>query len=142
MSHWTTIETKLTDIAALRLACADLGLELLANATCRGYGSNKKKADYAILCQGPYDIAVERQEDGTYGLTTDWFRGSVAEQVGQNFGKLLQLYGAHKAALAAKAKGYAPRILRTAAEFAKFNSSQGGGLGKYQAGHLYVGIPQ
>ena len=37
--------------------------------------------------------------DGTepYELTTDWWKGHVEREVGPNYGRLLQLYGVHKA---------------------------------------------
>ena len=58
------------------------------------------------MLKGPYDIAVNRQPDGTYGLTTDWWAGHVEKEVGVNYGKLLQLYGVWKTALEATRKGY------------------------------------
>ena len=105
MSHFTTIKTQIKDVAALRSAVAELGLELLSNTTARGYVSQTMKGDYVVRLKGPYDIAVNRQPDGTYGLTTDWWDGHVAQEVGANFGRLLQLYGVHKATLEARKKG-------------------------------------
>ena len=37
MSHFTTIQTQIRDIAALRAACQELGLDLIENAVARGY---------------------------------------------------------------------------------------------------------
>jgi hypothetical protein len=112
MSHFTTIKTQIKDINALRLACSELSLGLLQNAIARGYGNSSREGDYVIQVAGPYDIAVEKQKDGTFGLTTDWWGGHVEAQVGKDFGKLLQLYGVHKASLEAKKKGYS--VLRHA----------------------------
>ena len=56
--------------------------------------------------KGPYDVALNRQPDGTYGLTTDWWDGHVEKEVGKSFGRLLQLYGVHKATAEARKKGY------------------------------------
>jgi hypothetical protein len=105
MSHFTTIKTQIKDIEALKLACGEMGLALLNNATARGYNENTRTGDYVIELNGPYDIAVNKQADGTYGLTTDWWAGHVEKEVGQNYGKLLQLYGVHKASLEARKKG-------------------------------------
>lgn len=105
MSHFTTIKTQIKDVAALRSAITELGLELLQNSNARGYVSQTMKGDYVVRLKGPYDIAVNRQPDGTYGLTTDWWDGHVAKEVGPNFGRLLQLYGVHKATLEARKKG-------------------------------------
>ena len=106
MSHFTTIQCQIKDIAALRDACRELGLELLENSEARGYGANKQKGDFVIKLKGPYDIAVNRQQDNTYGLTTDWWEGHVEREVGAGFGKLLQLYGVYKATREARRKGY------------------------------------
>ncbi len=109
MSHFTTIQTAVRDTAALREACRELGVELIENATARGYGSNTHKGDLVIKLKGPYDIAVNKQQDGTYGLTCDWWDGHVEKEVGTNYGRLLQLYGVHKARIEAQKKGYTTR---------------------------------
>ena len=106
MSHFTTIKTQIKDVEALRSAVSELGLQLLANTEARGYISNKTKGDFVIRLKGPYDVALNQQPDGTYGLTTDWWDGHVEKEVGSNFGRLLQLYGVHKATVEAKKKGY------------------------------------
>jgi hypothetical protein len=106
MSHFTTIKTQIKDIAALRSACEELKLPLLQNAQARGYNGQTRHGDHVIKLTGPYDIAVNKQPDGTFGLTTDWWQGHVEQQVGSNFGKLLQLYGVHKATAEARKKGF------------------------------------
>ncbi len=80
MSHFTTIKTQITDVEALRSAVNELGLQLLPNTEARGYISNKTKGDYVIRLKGPYDIAVNQQPDGTFGLTTDWWDGHVEKE--------------------------------------------------------------
>jgi len=105
MSHFTEIKTQIKDIEALRLACAELGLTLLPNTEARGYYDNKTKGDYVIQFKGPYDIALNHQNDGTYGLTADLWQGHVEKEVGKGYGKLLQLYGVHKATIEARKKG-------------------------------------
>jgi len=105
MSHFTQIKTQIKDIAALRSACQELGLALLQNGQARGYYENKTKGDFVIKLKGPYDIAVNKQRDGTYGLTADLWQGHVEKEVGQKYGKLLQLYGVHKASIEARKKG-------------------------------------
>ena len=106
MSHFTEIKTQVRDIAALRDACRELDLQLLENTTARGYARQTRKGDYVIKLAGPYDIALDRQSDGTFGLTTDWWAGHVEKEVGKDYGRLLQLYGVHKARMEAKRKGY------------------------------------
>jgi hypothetical protein len=106
MSHFTTIKTQIKDLEALRHALEEMGLTLIPDAESRGYYESKLKGDFVIRLKGPYDIALNKQSDGTYGLTTDWWADHVEKEVGKDYGKLLQLYGVHKATLEAKKKGY------------------------------------
>ncbi len=105
MSHFTTVKTQIKDIDALRLACAELGLTVKQNAQARGYYENKTRGDCVIKLKGPYDIALNHQPDGSFGITADLWEGHVEKEVGKNYGKLLQLYGVHKATLEARKKG-------------------------------------
>jgi hypothetical protein len=105
MSHFTTINTQIKDIEALRSACKEMGLALLQNTEARGYGQEKRHGDFVIKLDGPYDIAVSKQKDDTFGFTTDWWNGHVEKEVGKDYSKLLQLYGVHKASLEARKKG-------------------------------------
>ena len=105
MSHFTTIATQIRDLQALRAACTELGVDLIENAIARGYDENQHKGEYVIKLKGPYDIAVNRQQDQTFGLTCDWYDGHVEKEVGPNYGRLLQLYGVHKAMAEARRKG-------------------------------------
>ena len=105
MSHFTTIQTEIKDIEALRDACRELGLELLQNAEARGYGSARQRGEFVVRLKGPYDVALHRQTDGSYGLSTDWWDGHVEKEVGSNFGRLLQLYAVHKTAREARKRG-------------------------------------
>ena len=114
MSHFTTIRTQIKDIEALRATCAELSLELLQNAEARGYGSSRQRGEFVIRLKGPYDVALHRQSDGTYGLSTDWWDGHVEKEVGTNYGRLLQLYAVHKTAREARKRGLnVQRTLRT-----------------------------
>ena len=105
MSHFTTIQTQIKDIETLREACRELGLELLPNAEARGYGSARQRGQFVIRLKGPYDVALNRQTDGTYGLSTDWWEGHVEKEVGSDYGRLLQLYAVHKTAREARKRG-------------------------------------
>lgn len=101
-------------MAALKDACRELSLPIESNAVARGYGRQTMKADFAIKCPGPYDIAVTKNEDGTLGLTTDWWAGHVEKVVGPEFSKLKQLYAVHRATNASRAKGYNVRRIAAA----------------------------
>ena len=107
MSHFTSIKTEVRDIDALLQACVELDLKLTPQFPCRGYAGVLRKADYTIELRGPYDIAVDPapEKDGTYALTTDWWDGHVAKEVGVGYGRLLQAYGIHKTFREAHARG-------------------------------------
>ena len=96
MSHFTDIDIEIRDIEALRKACADLGLSVLEQATARGYGENLIRGEYVIRLQGPYDIAVNRADDGRWTLAADLWRGHVEREVGRSFGRLKQAYGVQR----------------------------------------------
>jgi hypothetical protein len=113
MSHFTTIQTQIKDLEALRMACVELGFGLLANVEARGIGT-QLRGDHVIRLKGPCDIALQRQTNGTFGLSTDWWGGYVEQEVGPNYGRLLQLYAVHKATREARKRGFTvQRALRT-----------------------------
>jgi len=105
MSHFTTIQTQIKDVEALKDACAELDLNVMENTEARGFGANRYQGEYVIQLRGPYDIAVVRQNNGQFGLVTDLWDGHVEREVGEKFGRLLQLYGVHKATREAKKRG-------------------------------------
>jgi len=97
MSHFTTIQTQIRDVAALEDACTELGVELLRDAKARGFSDQTRDGELVIKLKGPYDIAANRaNENDSYELATDWWEGHVEREVGQNYGRLIQLYGVHK----------------------------------------------
>ncbi len=107
MSHFTSIQTEIRDLDALRCACIELELRLEEKHPCRGYGGVQREADHTIVLNGPYDIAVDPSRDnpGTYALTTDWWQGYVEKEVGPGYGRLLQAYGVQKTFLEARKRG-------------------------------------
>ncbi|MBT7165660.1 MAG: DUF1257 domain-containing protein [Victivallales bacterium] len=105
MSHFTQIHTKITDIEALRSACAELGLEVAENAQARGFGRNTRSGRHVIRLAGPYDVAVNPTDSGDYSLETDLWQGHVEKELGPGLGRLRQLYGVHKATAEAKRRG-------------------------------------
>ena len=129
MSHFTTIQTQVRDLAALADACAELGLTFVANGNCRGYAGITRKAPNVIKLKGPYDIAVEptKENNGTFGLTTDWWDGHVAKEVGSGYGRLLQTYGVHKTMREAALRGMRT-TRRQEADGSIFLTLEGGSL--------------
>lgn len=109
MSHFTSIETQFKDIDALKEACGELGLQVVANGLARGYARNQTAGEFVIRLSGPYDAALNRQPDGTYAVTADMWQGHVERELGTGLCRLRQFYGVHKAAREAQARGYTVR---------------------------------
>ena len=107
MSHFTTIQTQIRDLPALADACTELGVRLITATECRGFAGITRNAPTVIRLKGPYDIAVDPspEKDGSYGLTTDWWDGHVAREVGEGYGRLLQSYGVHRTIREARLRG-------------------------------------
>lgn len=84
MSHFTTIQTQIRDLDALNDACVEMNLKLASNARCRGYAGVTRLAPHVIQLKAPYDVTVDPspERDGSYGLTTDWWDGHAAKEVG------------------------------------------------------------
>lgn len=104
MSHFVTIQTQIRDVEALRDACTELGVELLKDTNARGYNGSQIQAEHVIRLKGPYDIAVQSTSSGAFHLSTDWWNGHVAGEVGDKYGRLLQLYAVHKTTREARSK--------------------------------------
>lgn len=105
MSHFTTVSAEIRDLEALRAAVARCGGEVLENAGCRYYYGVQQK-ELAIRLPGKYDAALERQTDGSYLLTADWYGGHVAKSLGENGDALLQGYAVEKARIEGRRRGF------------------------------------
>ena len=105
MSHFTQIASEIRDLEALAAAVARCGGEVLENAGCRYYYGTQQK-ELVIKLPGRYDAALERQADGSYRLTADWYGGYVARYLGTNGDNLLQFYAAEKAKLEGRRRGF------------------------------------
>jgi len=107
MSHFTTIQTQIRDLDALHDASVEMGFQFLKDSKCRGYAGITRIAPHVIQLKGPYDIAVDPspENNGSYGLTADWWDGHVAKEVGMGYGRLLQSYGVHKTMREARSRG-------------------------------------
>jgi hypothetical protein len=67
-----------------------------------------------LQLKGRYDVALDKQKNGTYALAFDAWGGDIAREIGNplvkgpvsTVAKFLQTYAKHAAILAAQAKGY------------------------------------
>lgn len=81
MSHVTTVKTQLNDLDLIQNALNLLGLTTVKNGTVRMWNGRTIKGDIAIKLN-QYDIAVKRNEDGTYRLEADSYAwGEIARSL-------------------------------------------------------------
>jgi hypothetical protein len=103
VSHFTQVETKINDLACLKLALADLALELEEATTdqlvkVRGWKGSTLSAEAKIKASKSYDIGLQLTEEGTYKLVGDWW--GIEEETQEEAAKLqqriIQTYAKHK----------------------------------------------
>ncbi len=103
MSHFTQVETKINDLAALKSALAELGMEFEEASQnqlvkVRGWKGSTLTAEAKIKASRSYDIGLQLTEEGTYKLVADWW--GIEEETNEEAEKLqqriLQTYAKHK----------------------------------------------
>lgn len=103
MSHFTKVTTKITDITALENALTNMGLKLDHNVDCR-YFSGKQQRQLVAKLNGPYDIAFEKNNDGTYSIDADFWNGHVEKVIGAKGVTLKRQYTIEKLKIEARKK--------------------------------------
>ena len=113
MSHFTKCALKMTNLAAIKKALADMQLKFTEavegqTVTVRGYRGDKLQAAMSID-MGRYDIGVVDNQDGTFGITADWWGVETTKGVSEEEFKdqLNQKYQYHNVKQACEEKGYA-----------------------------------
>jgi hypothetical protein len=122
MSHVAKIEIEIRDIDALKLACDQLGLELMAGRRhFAWYGEHvgdypipegftaedMGKCDHAIRVPGArYEVGVIKR-NGKYLLLWDFYsRGGLEQVLGKGACRLKQAYSVERVRREARLKGY------------------------------------
>lgn len=110
MSHFTTVQTKIKDLACIKLAIEDLGLTFVESEEpieVRGYQKEAEKAHLVIRGSAHYDIGLQQTEQG-YQLVADWW--GIEIETGINEKKWVedfnQRYAYHKVIKEIKEKGF------------------------------------
>jgi hypothetical protein len=113
MSHFTKCALKMTNLAALKKALADMELtfneaEQGQTVSVRGYRGDKLQAAMSID-MGRYDVGVVEAGDGTYDIVADWWGVETTKGVSEDEFKnqLSQRYQYHNVKQACEEKGYA-----------------------------------
>lgn len=91
MSHFTTIQSQITNEKILKEALQKLGFSLDASGNCRGYNGRVMPCDYVAKLPGAYDVGFKR--DGSrLNMVSDWEYGDATKYIGKQGGKILQQY--------------------------------------------------
>ena len=112
MSHFTKCEMKITNLAALQRALADLKLnyktaEQEQGVEVRGWKGQKMNAEISID-MGKYDIGVVKNENGTYDMVADWWgiettHGATEKELSE---QINQRYAYQRVVMACEEQGY------------------------------------
>jgi hypothetical protein len=112
MSHFTKCALKMTNLAAIKKALADLQYKFTEaeqgqSVTVRGYRGDTLKAAISVD-MGRYDVGVVDNENGTYDITADWWGVETTKGVSEEEFKhqLSQRYQYHNVKQACEEKGY------------------------------------
>lgn len=112
MSHFTKCALKMTNLAAIKKALADMQLKFTEaeenqSVTVRGYRGDTLKAAICVD-MGRYDVGVVANAEGTYDITADWWGVETTKGVSEEEFKhqLSQRYQYHNVKQACEEKGY------------------------------------
>ena len=111
MSHLVSIEIELRDLDAVNAACREMKKTLVRAAAGkkvqgRTWAGALVDCDAYIKLDGPYDLLLTRQPNGTYKPQADLWGGHVENELGKGCKRLTQLYGVCKTELAARKLGH------------------------------------
>ncbi len=113
MSHFTKCDLKLTNLAAIKKALADMAVEFAEaeenqSVTVRGYRGDTLQAALSVN-MGRYDVGFVANPDGTYDVLADWWGVETTKGVSEEEFKhqLNQRYQYHNVNQACEEKGYA-----------------------------------
>ena len=113
MSHFTTVETKIKDLLALKRALKDLNInfseaEQGEQVFVKGYQGQTTEAVMSIHISKSYDIGVKVDDKGNVSFVSDWWgvettRGWSEEEFLQ---KVTRKYSYHKVMQEIQDRGY------------------------------------
>lgn len=111
MSHFTTLETQIKDLACLQETLEELGLSCLQGSEevkVRGYRGNLTDAELVVRTGLRYDIGVTRNSEGNYEFVADWQMVEPALEMDATefIKKITRLYTHKKVLKEVKARGY------------------------------------
>src|SRR5919202_305429 len=74
MSHFTKVQTKISDLDCLKQALEDLQYTCReGEVRVRGWRGQWSEADLAVDLGGPYNIGFRKAAQGNYEVVADWW---------------------------------------------------------------------
>lgn len=73
MSHFSRVNTKMTNSECLGRALAALNYDVQANAVVRGFAGRRVEAEWVVRPGGGFDIGFQRKADQPFALVADWW---------------------------------------------------------------------
>jgi hypothetical protein len=108
MSHFTKVQTKITDLICLRQAVEDLGYAVAeGEVEVRGYRGARERADLVIRTGSAYDVGLRKTANG-YEVVADWWGVETGTGIAQDefMNRLTQRYAYHKVMGEVKRHGF------------------------------------
>ncbi|MGD1849142.1 MAG: DUF1257 domain-containing protein [Cyanophyceae cyanobacterium] len=105
MSHFSTLRTKISDVAVLKSSLQDLGIQTKENSDIRGYNGQHLRADLIAVLDGDYDLGWSRNADGSYDLIADLWGVAKKHNQTELINSINQKYAINKTLIEAKRPG-------------------------------------
>lgn len=105
MSHFSTLRTKISDVAILKSSLSDLGIQTQTNADVRGYNGQRIRADLVAVLDGEYDLGWSRNADGSYDLIADLWGVAKKHNQTELINSINQKYAVNKTLAEVKRPG-------------------------------------
>ncbi|WP_204104728.1 MULTISPECIES: DUF1257 domain-containing protein [Spirulina sp. CCY15215] len=105
MSHFSTLRTKISDVAILQTSLRDLGISVKDDADVRGYNGQRVRADLVAVLDGEYDLGWSRNGDGTFDLIADLWGVAKKHNQTELINSINQKYAVNKTLSEVKQRG-------------------------------------
>ncbi len=105
MSHFSTLRTKISDVAILETSLRDLGISVKTDADVRGYNGQRVRADLVAVLDGEYDLGWSRNGDGTFDLIADLWGVAKKHNQTELINSINQKYAVNKTLSEVKQRG-------------------------------------
>jgi hypothetical protein len=109
MSHFTKVQTKITDLDCLKEALDDLHCAYReGESRVRGWRGQWTEADLVIDTGGPYNIGFRQTGQGSYEVVADWWGIEMRTGLSQSkfLNDLNQRYAYHKVISEVRKRGF------------------------------------